>query len=161
MRKVLVGTVAALGLVVALSGTAMAVEVVKDVEVKAAPADVWKKIGGWCSIRNWHPAIKTCQMSQENGATMRLLTTQDGAEIMEQRTAESEMSYDYTITKSPLPISNYSATIGVAPDDDGDETKITWKANFDANGASDEDAQKVIEGIFESGLAAIKDSMAQ
>ena len=159
MRKVLVGSVAALGLAVALSSNAMAVEVVKDVEVKAAPSDVWKKIGGWCSIRNWHPAIKTCEMSQENGVTWRMLTTQDGAKIKEKRTAEGDMSYNYAITESPLPVANYNATIGVAADEDGGETKITWSANFDANGASDEDAQKVIEGIFEAGLNAIKESM--
>ena len=159
MRKVLVGCVAALGLAVATSGSAVAVEVSKDIEIKAAPSDVWKKIGGWCSIRNWHPAIKTCEMSQEDGATWRMLTTADGAKIKEKRTAEEAMSYGYAITESPLPIANYNATFGVAPDDDGTETKITWTANFDANGASDEEAQKIIEGIFESGLAAIKESM--
>ena len=159
MRKVLVGTVAALGIAVALSGNALAVEVVKDVEVKATPSDVWKKIGGWCSIRNWHPAIKTCEMSQENGVTWRMLTTADGAKIKEKRTAEGNMSYDYAITESPLPVANYNATIGVAPDEETGQTKVTWSANFDAKGASDEEAQKVIEGIFDSGLNAIKESM--
>ncbi len=159
MRKILVGCVAALGLVFALSTSAMAIEVSKDVEVEAAPAEVWNKIGGWCSIRNWHPAIKTCEMSEEGGDTWRMLTTQDGAKIKEKRTAEGDMSYGYMIAESPLPVANYNATITVAKDDDSNETKITWSANFDAKGASDEDAQKAIEGIFESGLNAIKESM--
>ena len=158
MRKVLVGTAAALGLIIASAGSALAVEVSKDVDVKTAPADVWKKIGGWCSIRNWHPAIKTCEMSEEDGATWRLLTTQDGATIKEKRTAEDEMSYSYSITESPLPVANYNATISVEANEDGGGSKITWIANFDAKGASEEDAQKAIEGIFESGLNAVKES---
>jgi carbon monoxide dehydrogenase subunit G len=159
MRNVLVGTAAALGIAFASAGGALAVEVSKEVTVKATPADVWKKIGGWCSIRNWHPAIATCEMTEVDGDTWRMLTTGDGAKIKEKRTAQGDMSYGYTITESPLPIANYNATIGVAPNEDGTMTKITWNANFDAKGASDEEAQKAIEGIFESGLNSVQESM--
>ncbi len=159
MRKGLVGAAMAAGFTFCLAGGALAIEVSKDVQVKATPSDVWQKIGGWCSIRNWHPAIKTCEMSTENGVQWRLLTTQDGARIKEKRTMDGEMSYGYAITDSPLPIANYNATFGVEADEDDGETKITWSANFDSKGATDEDAQKAIEGILESGLEAIKNSM--
>ena len=40
-----------------------------------------------------------------------------------------------------------------------DRTTIFWEADFDANGASDEDATKVIRDIFMAGLKGIKQKM--
>ena len=38
---------------------------------------------------------------------------------------------------------------------DGDQTKVEWQGTFDAKGASDDDAKKVVSGIYETGLASI------
>ena len=51
---------------------------------------------------------------------------------------------------------DYNATLTVGPDDEEDRVEILWTANFQANGASDEDAKKAIDGIFEAGVAGIK-----
>ena len=159
MTKVLVRTTAAAGLFFAFASGALAAEVSKDVEVKGTPAQVWEKIGGWCSISNWHPAVATCETSKEGDAAVRHLTTKDGAKITEKQTAADATSYGYTMTDTPLPVSNYNATMGVAPSDDGKNTKITWTATFDPKGVSEDDAKKPVEGIFESGLQAIKLAM--
>ena len=39
---------------------------------------------------------------------------------------------------------------------DDDEVNIIWSARFDPKGASAVEAEKVIDGIFKDGLAAIK-----
>jgi len=156
MSKVLVRTAAAAGLALAMAGGASAAEVSKDVEVKGTPTQVWEKIGGWCSISNWHPAIATCETSKEGDAAVRKLTTKDGAKITEKQTAADATSYGYTMTDTPLPVTNYNATMGVAPSDEEGKTKVTWTATFDPKGASEDDAKKSVEGIFESGLQAIK-----
>jgi len=156
MSKVLVRTATAAGLVIALAGGASAAEVSKDVEVKGTPAQVWAKIGGWCSLNEWHPAVATCEESKDGDAAVRLLTTKDGAKITEKQTASDGTSYGYTMTDTPLPVTNYNATFGVAPSDDGKKTKVTWSATFDPKGASEDDAKNSVEGIFKSGLEAIK-----
>jgi len=159
MSKVLVRTAAAAGLALAMVGGASAAEVSKDVEVKGTPTQVWEKIGGWCSISNWHPAVATCETSKDGDAAVRKLTTKDGAKITEKQTAADASSYGYTMTDTPLPVTNYNATIGVAPSDEEGKTKVTWTATFDPKGASEDDAKKSVEGIFESGLQAIKLAM--
>ena len=63
---------------------------------------------------------------------------------------KNDSSYSYEIIESPLPVQNYKATISVAAD--GDQTKVDWKSTFEAKGASDDDAKKVIDGIFKAGL---------
>ena len=63
---------------------------------------------------------------------------------------ENDSSHSYEIVELPLPVQNYKATISVAAD--GDQTKVDWKSTFEAKGASDDDAKKVIDGIFKAGL---------
>lgn len=120
-----------------------------------APAEaVWKEASpDFCGIGGFHPAIAMCDLS--SGDEVRTLTLQDGAKIVEKRTAwdDEEHSYSYDITESPLPVANYSATFSVA--DAGSGSTVTWTATFDPVG--DEDAAKeVIYGIFTSGLEALK-----
>ena len=62
-------------------------------------------------------------------------------------------SYTYTILSGPLPVANYHSTISVSPDPKG--SSIKWVGKYDAKGASDGDAKKVIDGIYEFGEKAL------
>ena len=42
-------------------------------------------------------------------------------------------------------------------DDEPDRSVIYWQSDFDANGASDDDAKKTITGILADGVKGIKD----
>jgi hypothetical protein len=52
-----------------------------------------------------------------------------------------------------LPVANYTSTIGVAADGAG--SVMTWVGKYDAKGASDAEAKKVIDGIYDSGLKSL------
>ncbi len=131
------------------------IEVEKSIEVSGDVKKVWQEIGGFCAIKDWHPAISECQEYDDHGTYYRNLTLADGGNILEKRKEEVENSYTYFIKKGPLPVKPYKATFMV--DGDGSTTKITWKANFKARGASEEEAKSIIEGIFDAGLASLKD----
>ena len=62
-------------------------------------------------------------------------------------------TYSYSIIDGPLPVANYLSTISVVADGAG--SKLTWTGKYDAKGASDADAKKVIDGIYQSGLDAL------
>ena len=68
--RTLTSTVAAMGLMV---GSAAAQEVSSSATVAGKPDAVWQKIGDFCTIQNWHPAISKCVQSEEGGATYRTL----------------------------------------------------------------------------------------
>lgn len=139
------------------SGSAYAITVKKKRDAPGDPAEVWALIGDFCAIKNWHPAIADCEQTEEGGATFRTLTLKGGGKIKEKLTGTEETSYSYEITEGPLPVKNYKATFSVEEDEDTpDRSEVEWEATFDANGASDEDAQKTIAGIFEDGVKAIK-----
>lgn len=135
------------------TGPAMALEVTKTATVGMSVEDVWEKIGGWCAISTWHPAIETCAESRDGETLKRLLTLGDGGQIHERLIGENETSYSYAIEKSPLPFKNYEATISVEADEkDADKTVVTWTSNFDANGKPDKEVQELVAGIYEGGL---------
>ena len=138
------------------AGPAFALDVRQSTEVAAAPAAVWAKIGEWCAIKDWHPAIAACESGKKG---FRTLTLKDGGgKIIEKLTKTGKYSYSYDIVESPLPVRNYKATITAKPDSLG-TTDVVWAATFDAaKGKTDADATTAIKGIFESGLKSIKEA---
>ncbi|RUP10328.1 SRPBCC family protein [Hyphomicrobium sp.] len=143
---------------------AASIAVGKKLELKVNPAKMkdeqtrlWTQFGGWCSIKDWHPAIASCEESTEGDAKFRTLTLKDGGKIKEKLLDEKPNFYRYEIVESPLPVKNYQAQFALTPDDDDeDEINFAWSAVFDANGKSDQEAKDVITGIFKAGLDNIK-----
>lgn len=140
-----------------LSATAAgAVEVRQVTEILAPPAKVWARIGDWCAIKTWHPAIANCASDKPG---YRTLTLKDGGRIVEKQTKTGPTSYSYDIIDSPLPVKNYSATLSAKRDSNGN-TDLTWTAKFDAaNGKTEAEAEAAIKGIFEAGLKNIKSTV--
>jgi carbon monoxide dehydrogenase subunit G len=133
--------------------SAAALEVASSAAVAGTPDAVWQRIGDFCAIQAWHPAVSKCEQTEEGGATHRTLTTTDGGTIKEKLIEQTDTSYTYEIVESPLPVENYRATISVSVE--GDRTRVDWRGSFDAKGQSDADAKAVISGIYKAGLEQI------
>jgi Polyketide cyclase / dehydrase and lipid transport len=142
-------------LVVASTLPAAALEVTKSATIGAPAAVVWKTIGQFCGIGDWHPAIEKCAPSTQDGKPVRTLSLKGGGTIIEQQQArdETKMDYTYTILESPLPVSDYRSTIMVTPNGAG--SKVTWTGTFKAKGAPDAKAEEVIGGIYEAGFKGL------
>ena len=159
------GAIALTGAVaVAGSANAASIAVGKKLELKVDPKNMaaeqerlWKQFGGWCAIKDWHPAVASCEESTEDGAKVRVLTLEGGGTIKEKLLDEKPNFYRYEILESPLPVKNYQAQFALTPDDDDeDEINFAWSATFDANGKTNKEAHDAIDGIFKAGLDKIK-----
>jgi hypothetical protein len=141
-----------------LTSAASASEIKRKVEIEGEMAKVWAEIGGWCAISKWHPALAKCEESEAGGKKQRTLTTKDGAVIKETLLSSTKTSYTYRIDESPLPVSNYTATLAVTPDsDDKSEVNVVWSAKFDPKGDKAA-AEKAMGDLFKAGLDQIKKS---
>lgn len=149
-------TMTALCAVIAGTAAAAALEVKQRGEVPGTPAEVWAKIGGFCAIQDWHPAVAKCEETKEGDDVFRILTLQDGAAIKEKLTDSDDMSYSYEIIEGPLPVKDYEATFEVEAGDETGRSTVVWEADFDANGVEDAEAEKIIQGIFADGIASIE-----
>ena len=134
---------------------AFALEVTKSVMVPAPPETVWKTIGGFCGIGDWHPVIEKCVLAKKGGKEERTLSLKGGGTIVEQEQSRNEkkMDYTYTILSGPLPVEDYKSTIMV--EKDGSGSKVTWTGSFKAKGAPDDKAKEAIAGVYDAGLKGI------
>ncbi|NOT71474.1 MAG: SRPBCC family protein [Hyphomicrobium sp.] len=165
--RLLAALAAALAVAVPAYAASLAVGKKAEIKVDAKKmneerASLWKQFGGWCSIKDWHPAIANCEESKEGDVQFRTLTLKDGGKIKEKLTEQKEFVYKYMIVESPLPVKNYEAQFALTPDDDDeDEINFAWSAVFDAEGKPDKEARATIDGIFKSGLENIKAIVAK
>jgi hypothetical protein len=140
---------------------ALALEAKVSKPTPSTAAAVWAAVGDFCGIASWHPAVAKCALSTKDGATYRTLTLKDGAELFEKQVAfdAASMSYSYTIEKGPLPVANYTSTLKVSGADKG--ATIDWSGSFDAKGARDDEAIKIISGIYDAGVDALVAKVAK
>jgi Polyketide cyclase / dehydrase and lipid transport len=136
--------------------SAQALEARRRSEVPGTPPVIWAAVGDFCAIKDWHPLIADCKQTQEGDVTFRTLTLKDGGTIKEKLTDKDDLSYSYEIVESPLPVKNYKAKLWVEPDDEPERTAVYWEAEFDANGASDDEATKKVYDILVAGMKGIK-----
>jgi hypothetical protein len=147
-------TAVVVGTALLLSGlTAEALESSVKAASKLSADVLWAKIGDFCGISKWHPAIEKCELSAD-GKT-RTLSLKGGGTIVEAlvKMDPAARSYTYSIVSGPLPVANYTSTISIAADGAG--STVTWVGKYDAKGASDAETIKTIDGVYDAGLKAL------
>jgi len=150
MRYTVLAVIAVLGI-----STASASALDSNVTMKSSMSTdaLWKKVGDFCGISAWHPAIEKCVLSADG--KQRTLSLKGGGTVVEalENWDDANRSYTYTILSGPLPVANYHSTISVADDPKGSALK--WMGTYDAKGASDADAKKTMDGVYEAGAKVL------
>jgi uncharacterized protein YndB with AHSA1/START domain len=135
--------------------------------IDAPAAKVWEKVRDFNALPRWHPRIRESRI--ENGepsdkvGCVRDFRLQNGDHLREKLLGLSDydMFCTYSILESPMPLTDYIATLRLTPISDGDRTFIEWTAEFDcaADAAAD-----LVDGIgsnvFQAGFDALKRQMA-
>lgn len=137
------------------------IKVSKSMELAADAGKTWNAVKDFGGLHTWHPAVEKTDIKRggdNKPGMVRVLSLKGGGEITETLTAHSSpaRSLSYRIDKSPLPVTGYNSTIAVKPGKAGSST-ITWSSTFAAKpGTKDEEAKKVIGGIYDAGLDNLK-----
>ena len=128
-----------------------------------APIDkVWMKIRDFNDLPNWHPAIASSfiedgELSDKVGC-IRNFNLKEGGTIRERLLALSDLDYfySYSILESPMPFTNYVATLQLKPVTNGDLTYAQWTATFDCTPQDEKDLIELIgDGVFHTGLNSL------
>ena len=125
-----------------------------------APADaVWSYFRDFGGLTKWAGGmVKSCTLDGEGIGAVRTLTLAQGNPTRERLVQfdEADRSFSYTIVgKSDLPVDYYVGSVKLRADGAA-RTTIDWIGTFDAKGAPEADAQRVVEGIYRGAIAAIK-----
>ena len=119
---------------------------------------VWSMIGNFNAMTQWHPAIEKSEESTKDGATIRTLTLAGGAgKVIERLESHdnNDRSCTYSIVAAPLPVADYESTIRVKADTPMTCT-VEWSSEFEADGASENDAVSAIREVYESGFENLR-----
>lgn len=152
MKKILLSA-AALLLCSSTSAFALSAHVTKA--TTASPAKAWAAVGHFCGIASWLPPVTSCKLGMKDGHPVRFLSLKGGGKIEEEQISRNDkrMRYTYRILTSPLPVAHYRSTIRIIPHGKG--SLVRWGGHFQAKGASNAKAVKVITGIYEAGVNGI------
>jgi len=123
-----------------------------------APAEkVWETIGEFGGLADWHPAAVACTTSEQGSDVIRTISIPGGGSLVEKLEAlhSKQFSMTYSIVDGPLPVTSYRSTLKLVPNGDH-ASKAMWSGEFAASGVDDEAAQKVIRGIYTTGLDALR-----
>ncbi|WP_299862093.1 SRPBCC family protein [uncultured Hoeflea sp.] len=135
--------------------------------IEAPAARVWERLRDFNGLPRWHPRIRDSRI--ENGepadrvGCVRDFHLQNGDRIRERLLGLSDydMFCTYSILESPMPLTDYVATLRLTPVTDGDRTFAEWTAEFDC---AIDDAEGLVTGIgndvFQAGFDALKRQMA-
>ena len=131
--------------------------------ISAPSARVWERVRDFNGLPRWHPAIRESRI--ENGepsdkiGCVRDFRLQNGDRIREKLLGLSD--YDlfctYTILESPMPLTDYLATLRLTPITDGDRTFAEWSAEFEcAADAADGLVTGIGHDVFQAGFDSLK-----
>jgi mxaD protein len=142
------------------SAPAGQLQVKKTMTLVATPSEVWSRVGDFCGIGKWHPAVAKCEIvsgTENKVGAVRVITTRDGAVFRERLLARSPATHSlrYNILESPLPVTAYVATLHVSKAPSGGSL-VEWTGTFRSPKDKQEAAVKALEGIFQAGLDNLK-----
>jgi hypothetical protein len=131
--------------------------------IDAPAARVWERVRDFNALPRWHPRIRESRI--ENGepadkiGCVRDFTLQNGDRLREKLLGLSDYDtfYTYAILESPMPVTDYVATLRLTPISDGDRTFIEWSAEFECDDAvADELVNNIGTNVFQGGFDALK-----
>ena len=131
--------------------------------VDAPTGRVWERVRDFNGLPRWHPAIRESRI--ENGepsdrvGCIRDFRLQNGDRIREQLLGLSDYDFfcTYSILESPMPLTDYVATLRLTPVTDGDRTFVEWSAEFECEAdAAPELVSNIGQNVFQAGFDALK-----
>jgi hypothetical protein len=114
---------------------------------------VWSIIGDFADLAQWHPLVPNCRSGDDGLSRIISLRRMDVVEVLIPGQSPP-MGHTYTIRASPMPITDYRATLQVV--DEGGHARLSYRGQFTPVGVSEEQAAGMLRGFFEAGFSALQ-----
>jgi hypothetical protein len=135
--------------------------------INAPAARVWERVRDFNALPRWVPAVRESRI--ENGepadkiGCVRAFRLQNGDPLRERLLGLSDFDYfcTYSILESPMPLTDYIATLRLTPVTDGDRTFAEWTAEFEcAPDVAQELVSNIGQNVFQAAFDSLKRQMA-
>jgi hypothetical protein len=126
-------------------------------DIKGKAADVWSALSDFGAVKVGGPVTSVATEGSGVGMVRRIgIGGGTVVERLDEHNANDRV-FAYAIVNDdcPLPVSGYSARVKIT--DLGNGTcNVNWSGSFQPNGASEEQASQVIEGIYRGAIAGAR-----
>ena len=123
---------------------------------KASAAELWQAVDFHQPSENIMPPIESSKRTGEGVGALKVNMLRGGGEVDLELVyyAPEQHAFNYIIQASPLPVKNYVGEVRVTDLGDG-RSELSWQGVFQANGVSQEEADKILGGFYEAIAAKI------
>ncbi len=127
-------------------------EILETVRIAEAADVLWRRIGGFGSVANWHPLVH----SVESAGGLRVAVTKGGGPQVDRLIEDEprEHRYRYRMEVTSLPVRDYIGELCVEEAGPNAST-VAWKARFEALDQDEADAAEMIRSFIRTGLDAL------
>lgn len=129
--------------------------------IAAPAAKVWELVRDFGGVTKWGgPAIQSCTVEGSGVGAVRRIGLPGGLTIAERLEAfdDAGRSLSYAITEGPVPIRDYLSTIRIL--EQGEHAcQVDWAGTFEPAGATEEQAQGMVRGIYTGGIAGLRQAL--
>lgn len=137
-------------------------EVHVNESIAAPAARVWELVRDFGGVAQWGgPALQSCTVEGAGVGAVRRIGLPGGLAIAERLEAldDAGRTLSYAIVgKSPIPVKDYLATIRIV-EDGPQASRVDWSSNFEPDGASAEQAQALVRGVYTGGIAGLRKAL--
>ena len=130
--------------------------------VAAPAAEVWALVRDFGGIAKWAgPMLQNLSVEGSGIGAVRRASLPGGLSLAERLEAldEKGRSLSYAIVeKSPIPVKSYLSTMRVV-ETGPNECRLDWTSRFEPDGATEEQAQNMIRGVYTNGIAGIRKAL--
>lgn len=132
--------------------------IVREIQVATDPQTVWRLIGPFDAIHQWHPDVlePTLTGDPTTPGTRRVFGAGTEGETVEELISidAERMEIVYRLVDPPFPITGHTASLQVWSADDG--SRVTWTASFEATDDIAEQMEQTLgDEVFTPGLKGI------
>jgi mxaD protein len=132
-------------------------KIVETAHVGAPAAALWRDIGGFGAVADWHPMLArvTTEGEGEGEGALRMVEGRDGTRQTERllESSPEQRFYRYKMESGPMPVRDYVAELRVEDNGDGTST-VVWSAEFEPTTTSFRTIEEIQE-FLKSGLDSI------
>jgi dienelactone hydrolase len=148
MRSTLISSIVA---AIISATSAHALESSMTTRSSLPPNELWKKIGDFCGIAVWDPAVEQCDLSEDGKQRTIVFFGGIGRAVaVLEDWDNSNRSFSWTTSSTLAPVANLRARVRVIADGQTSVLKLT--ASYEAKGVSDAEASKIIDDAIYRGL---------
>ena len=130
--------------------------IVETVRVGTPAGGLWRKIGRFGAVGDWHPMLAKVTSEGERKGALRWIEGRDGSRQTERllESSSEQRFYRYRMESSPMPVRDYVAELRVEDNGDGTST-VVWSAEFEPT-LEDFRTSEIIRDFLKVGLSSIE-----